>query len=145
MRSLRHFVKRLLLMSWLAHHLGQTSRYLRCRSAATAQPVRRHSKGRRARSPSPKITQQLPINSSDSDYTDSDSPSEEIEKHICTKAKRHRPSSSGSTAFDMGWAKLGDEVSDRLRTRIHTNEYFSLRILRTSYDLDPRKIVPLPH
>ena len=104
-------------------------------SAASAQPVRRLSKGRRARSPSPEITQQLPINSSHSD----DSPSEDIEKHIHTKTKCYQPFSLRNIAFDMRWAQLGDEVTDRLRTLIHPNEYFPLRILLTDYELDPQE------
>ena len=36
----------------------------------------------------------------------------------------------------MGWAQLRDKVTDRLRTGIHFDEYFPLRILRTDYDLN---------
>ena len=39
----------------------------------------------------------------------------------------------------MRWAQLRDEVTDRLRTLIHPNEYFPLRILLTDYDLDPQE------
>ena len=56
------------------------------------------------------------------------------------KAKRHgSTSTSGNTASDMGWVQLGDEVTDKLRQRIYSNEYFPLRILRTYYDLDPQE------
>ena len=49
---------------------------------------------------------------SDSECTDSDSPAEEIEMRTHRKAKRHgSTSTSGSTASDMGWAQLGDEVT----------------------------------
>ena len=39
----------------------------------------------------------------------------------------------------MGWAQLGDEVTDKISQRIYSNEYFPLRILRTNYELDPQE------
>ena len=99
------------------------------------QPVSRHRAAKRRRS-SPPLDRV--VNSSDSEYTDSDSPAEEIEMRTHRKTKRHG-STSGTTASDMGWAKIGDEVTGKLRQGIYSNEYFPLRILRTDHDLDPQE------
>ena len=102
-----------------------------------AQPVSRHRAAKRGRS-SPSLDRV--VNSSDSKCTDSNSPAEEIEMRTHRKAKRHgSTSTSGNTASDMGWAQLGEEVTDKLRQRVYSNEYFPLRILRTDYDLDLQK------
>ena len=104
-------------------------------ASTSAEPARRRRR-KRVRSPSP----DLAVNSSDSDeLTDNNSPAEEIERAIHHKAKCRRTSKPGTTAFDMGWAQLGDEVTVKLRKRIVSNEYFPLRILRTDYDLDPQE------
>lgn len=103
-------------------------------STATTHHNRHHRKRKRTPSPEPAINS----SDSDSDYTDHENPTEHIEARIHSKAKRSAHQ-SGTTAFDMGWAKLGDEVTDRLRQRILTNEYFPLRILRTDYDIDPQE------
>ena len=104
-------------------------------ASTSAEPARRRHR-KRVRSLSPDRA----VNSSDSDeLTDNNSPAEEIERAIHHKAKCQRTSKSGTTAFDMGWAQLGDEVTVKLRKRILSNEYFPLRILRTDYDLDPQE------
>ena len=91
-----------------------------------AQPVSRHRAAKRERS-SPSLDRV--VNSYDSEYTDSDSPAEEIEMHGST-------STSGNTASDMGWVQLGEEVTDKL---MFSNKYFPMRIMRTDYDLDPQE------
>ena len=104
-------------------------------ASTSAEPARRQRR-KRVRSPSP----DLAVNSSDSDeLTDNNSPAEEIERTIHHKAKCRCTSKPSTTAFDMGWAQLGDEVTVKLRKRILSNEYFPLRIMRTDYDLDPQE------
>ena len=96
-----------------------------------AQPLSRHRASKRGRS-SPSLDRV--VNLSDSECTDSDSPAAEIEMRTHGKT-----STSGNTASDMCWAYLDDEVTDKLRQRIYSNEYFALRILRTYYDLYPQE------
>ena len=104
-------------------------------ASTSAEPARRRHRKR-----VPSLSPDLAVNSSDSDeLTDNNSPAEEIERAIHHKAKCQRTSKPGTTAFDMGWAQLGDEVTVKLRKRILSNEYFPLRILRTDYDLDPQE------
>ena len=101
-------------------------------ASTSAEPARRRHR-KRVRSPSP----DLAVNSSDSnELADNNPPAEEIERAIHHKAKCQRTSRPSTTAFDMGWAQLGDEVTVKQRKRILSNEYFPLRILRTDYDLD---------
>ena len=69
------------------------------------QPVSRHRAAKRRRS-SPSLDRV--VNSSDSEYTYSDSPAKEIEMRTHRKAKRHG-STSGNTASDTGWEHLKEE------------------------------------